>query len=80
MAIASMSTTTLYNIFWGSWGAWGLSRLSVGLLIWAQVMISGLWDGAQSRLYAQHLLEILSLPLSPPSPLCTLAPSFSLTK
>ena len=57
-------------------GTWGLHWLSIPVLISAQVMISGLWDGAlhQALPWAWSLLQTLSLPLPlPPPPL--LSPS-----
>lgn len=51
-------------------GIWWFSRLSVQLLILAQVTISGLWDQAPGQaLRSMHsLLEILFLSSSPPPP------------
>ena len=52
-------------------GVWGFSRLSVQLLISAQVMISGFMGsspGSSSVLTARTLLGIFSLPLSLPLP------------
>ena len=61
----SVSYRECLNANWGGLG-W-LSRLSVGLLINTQVIISGSWDQAPHQ--AACLVQSLHKPPSPPLPL-----------
>ena len=55
-----------------------LSRLSVWLQIWAQVMISALWNWAHLWLHSQWESARGSLPLHPPACSCTRTHALSL--
>ena len=61
------SSLTIKDIF--GWGVpWQLSRLSIGLLIWAQVMFLVFWNGAQPLAPLSIESAFLPLPLLCSSP------------